>query len=155
MSRRDIPKIAQRFIAGFLWQRELESRQGRMKNISGDDHFSAVPTGLLSHARRRPSVETLGYFRLSLRDRILINNELTLEQYTAAKKFSARKIQNYPMTNLFRSPNDERNAHANDIDHDLKCMVINFGICHSSLICHWVILNSSFEPGILLHADSC
>ena len=69
LSRRDIVRIAQRFNAG-LRQEGKRVPEGRQKT-GFRSRASAVPPGLWGAPTTRPSVETLGYCRMSLRDRIL------------------------------------------------------------------------------------
>ena len=68
LSRRDNVRIAQRFNAG-LRQEGKPVPEGRQKS-GFRVRASAVPPGLWRAPTTRPSVETPGYCRMSLRDRI-------------------------------------------------------------------------------------
>ena len=65
-SRRDLSKIAQRFNAG-VGARGSKSPCGAKEELV-EPRASVVPAGTWLRWSPRPSVETLGYFQLSLRD---------------------------------------------------------------------------------------
>ena len=69
LSRRDIVRKALRSNAGFT-QEGKRVPEGRQKPEL-ETQFSVVPPGLWGAPTARPSVETLGYRRMSLRDRLL------------------------------------------------------------------------------------
>jgi len=66
VSRRDFVKIAQRFNAG-LSHAQIRSPEGTTEGCLLPC-ISIVPPGLASSNQSEPSVETLGYYRMSLRD---------------------------------------------------------------------------------------
>ena len=63
--------IAQRFNAGFKASKPPKPRQGRSE--TGIPNRSVAPLGLPALYHAKPSVETLGYSRMSLRDKSLLN----------------------------------------------------------------------------------
>ena len=69
LSRRDIVRIAQRFNAGLKAGREA-SPGGKTEKRGFGVGFCR-PSGTLGLRPRQPSVETLGYYRMSLRDKLL------------------------------------------------------------------------------------
>jgi len=85
LSRRDIVKIAQRFNAG-LRKDGKRVPEGRHKSEI-KTQFSVVPPGLWGAPNTRPSVETLGYCRMSLRDRL---------QPEVSKSIRAEKLRAHP-----------------------------------------------------------
>src|SRR5271157_2137013 len=68
-SRRDSMKIAQRFNAGFKAPKRSTAPPGAAETKRANR--SAAPTGLAGFINTKPSVETLGYSRMSLRDKDL------------------------------------------------------------------------------------
>ena len=69
LSRRDIVRIAQRFNAGLKAGREASP--GGTTEKRGFGLGFCRPSGTLGLRPRQPSVETLGYYRMSLRDKLL------------------------------------------------------------------------------------
>jgi len=59
-------RVAQRFNAGSWDERLFGVPEGRLM-------FSAVPSGLICH-EPHPSVKTVGYYRMSLRDKLVPEN---------------------------------------------------------------------------------